>query len=117
MNPLKPHRKYIIIHAVVFFLSLAGCEKPITVINPPKADAKLVVICFISPQDEYIVVKLSKSVPVFANNKDQPPELIKDASVIISEGSQHAQCTTFTSDSTGVYYRVKTAILPVIAGR
>jgi hypothetical protein len=67
---------------------LASCVKEVTNITLPSSTPKLVVGCFISPQDSGITVTLTRSLPIFDPNHQSNPDNdpIPDASVVISNG-------------------------------
>jgi hypothetical protein len=100
-----------------FFLftvfTLASCEKPVSTVEGPKAEPKLAIACFISPHDSFIVLHLSKSVPVFGVKQNQPQPDITDATVIISEGATSAQLAYHSFD---MYY-ISTSTFPVVTGK
>lgn len=72
---------FIVSISITFFSS---CEKEVTVKLPP-VNTKLVLTCFISPQNKQTEVNVSKSQPIFNNPDYIPFSLpITDATVIIS---------------------------------
>lgn len=76
---------------LLVFIALASCEKPVTDVDIPKAEKKVAVFCVISPQDSIITAEVSYSAPVFLSSSK--PEIIKDATVILSNGSKSVLLT------------------------
>ena len=94
---------------------LAGCEKDVDNIKLPKTDPKLVVGCFISPQDNYISVTLTRSNPIFGPGHSNTGSLpVEDASVIISDGSN---AVTIPYDISNEHYEIPASAFPIIAGQ
>ncbi|TAL57825.1 MAG: DUF4249 domain-containing protein [Bacteroidetes bacterium] len=94
---------------------LAGCEKTVDNIKLPTTAPKLVVGCFISPQDSWITVTLTRSNPIFGpghNNTNTLP--VEDASVIISDGTNTA---SIPFNSLSQQYEMQTSTFPIISGQ
>ncbi|HEY6162386.1 MAG TPA: DUF4249 domain-containing protein [Bacteroidia bacterium] len=99
------------------FLSLvlfASCTKEVKLDLPVK-DPKLVLDCFISPQDTLIRAWVSESVPVFGVNQNQSTGgFIPNATVVISDG---VNSQTLFFDSQYQYYKVSASVFPIVGGR
>lgn len=95
---------------VAFFVS---CEKEAN-IPLPKADPKLVVTCFISPQDSVLKATVRLSRPVFQSSTATDIEApVTDATVIMSNGSTSTQ---LFYDSNEEVYLADTSTLHIVAG-
>jgi hypothetical protein len=83
-------------------LLLAACEKEVAGIKLPESDAKLVVQCFISPQDDYLTAFVSRSVPVLgpANPADIQ---VQDATVALSDGVRSVRLSYDASQSAYIH--------------
>ena len=90
---------------------IASCTKNADNIPLPNSDAKLVVGCFISPQDSFIVVTLTRSNPIFGKSQNYSSQPT-DATVIISSGSSSMKIPY--NGSTG--YELAASLFPIIAG-
>jgi hypothetical protein len=88
-----------ILAAIVICLYFTACTKDATVKLPDTAP-KPVLVCFVSPEDPFIRVKLTNSVPLYSSSTKNYPFEIKDAEVIISNGITSAQVTWY-KDSVG----------------
>lgn len=96
-------------------LIFAGCEKTADNIKLPETDPKLVVGCFISPQDEFITVTLTRSNPIFGpghNNTNTSP--VEDASAIISDGTN---TVSIPFDNFNMQYELPTTAFGIVAGQ
>ena len=94
---------------------LSGCVKDATNVKLPDTPPKLVVGCFISPQDTLIVVTLSRSNPIFGpahNNSNNL--LVADASVIISDG---AASVVVPYNSVNERYELPATMLTIASGQ
>jgi hypothetical protein len=83
--------KIIRIFAIAFsFLSLSSCENMISDVDVPESLPKLVIHSIISPESDFIKVKVMKSRPLYVQNPyysyDEQFPVIKNASVRISDG-------------------------------
>lgn len=107
--------------SVVFLGSmyLSGCDSLRQEVNPDRLNreaAKLVVTCFLSPQDTVLAVKVNRSQPVvgestsFINTGINVP----DATVTLSEGGKSV---ALRFDARLGYYQAAISQLPVVAGR
>jgi hypothetical protein len=64
---------------------LGACQKEVEGFDLPESDAKLVVHCFISPQDDYLTASVTRSVPILGAG-NPADTLVKDAAVTLSDG-------------------------------
>jgi len=79
------------IFVIIFsFLFLSSCENMISDVDVPESLPKLVIHSIISPQSDFIKVKVTKSRPLYGHNPynsyDEQFPVIKNASVRISDG-------------------------------
>lgn len=105
--------------ALGLFVSLISCDSLRQEVNPDRLNreaAKLVVTCFLSPQDTVLAVKVARSQPVLGeNNGFFNTEIdVLNATVLLSEGNQSV---TLRYDVRLGYYQAAITQLPVIAGR
>lgn len=101
--------------AVIFFmlgLSIISCKKEAQV-KIPETEPKPVLVCFISPEDSLIRVKLTNSVPLYTSNSKQYPYNITNAVITISDGSSSKIIPLF-QDTVG--YQLHTKYFPIKAG-
>ena len=106
--------KNLLMLAVSIFM-LTSCEKDVTNIKLPSSEPKLVVGCFISPQDSSIIVTLTRSAPVFGpgqSNSNGFP--VEDASVVISNGSVSS---TIPFSTVNYQYELQANLFPIVAGQ
>lgn len=93
---------------------LTGCTKTVTNIKLPSSDPKLVVGCFISPQDTMITVTLTRSNPVFGSNQGNANETVPDASVVISNSTSSS---SIPFNNMNMKYQLSTNTFPITAGQ
>jgi hypothetical protein len=67
--------------AGILFLLTVACEKIVTNVDLPDYEAKLVVQCFLSPENENIEVFVSESVPIFSTTQPGSTNSIINATV------------------------------------
>lgn len=101
--------------ALCFFLGLIllSCEKEANV-DLPKTEPKPVLVCFLSPEDSFITVRLTNSVPLYTGVSNQYPLEIRNAELRLSDGASSIIVPWF-KDSVG--YRVSTSLFPIFPGR
>ncbi|WP_077923740.1 DUF4249 domain-containing protein [Spirosoma sp. 209] len=104
-------------------LLLAGCDSLRQEVEPKgitREGEKLVVTCFISPQDTVLVALVTRSLPVLGTaDPILTPTSVRDATVTLSDGSQ-----TITMTSTigrlpliAYDYRADAREMPIIVGK
>lgn len=102
--------------AISITLLMISCQKDVTNIKLPNSEPKLVVGCFISPQDSLITVTLTRSNPIFGSGHNasntNPP--VEDASVIISNGSSSISIPYSAGHEK---YALLATAFPIIAGQ
>ncbi|HEX8530063.1 MAG TPA: DUF4249 domain-containing protein [Cytophagales bacterium] len=81
---------------------LGACRKEVEGFVLPESDAKLVVHCFISPDDPYLTASVSRSRSVFAN-QSPADTLVRDATVTLSDGVNAIRLPYDTSWQAYVY--------------
>ena len=111
---------YLFITSCLFF-SLTSCDSLRQEVNPDRLNreaAKLVVTCFLSPQDTVLAVKVTRSQPILTEStstgSSNTAVNVPDATVTLSEGGRTA---TLRYDVRLGYYRAAISQLPVLAGR
>ncbi|WP_080054011.1 DUF4249 domain-containing protein [Spirosoma aerolatum] len=87
-------------------------------VDPPK----LVVSCFLSPQDVALTANVTRSRTIVGDSISQymSGTSVSNATVILSEGGRSVQLlyrnTLFPGDSVRLYYSADAKLLPIIAG-
>ena len=101
---------------IVSQLILLSCESLIEEIDPsflPETDSKLVVACFISPQDTVLAAKITETKLLIGTSGDIRDD-ITNASVSLSDGSKSIR---FVYSPKLGYYRALPSELPILAGK
>ena len=98
---------------------LSGCDSLRQEVDPDRLNresAKLVVNCFLSPQDTVLAVKITRSQPVLGETVgfSYAGNSVNDATVTLSEGSRSA---TLKFDYRKGYYQAAISQLPIVTGR
>lgn len=98
---------------------LLSCDSLRQEVDPNRLNreaAKLVVTCFLSPQDTVLAVKVTRSQPVLGENTANSTTGINvpDATVTLSEGGQSV---TLRYDARLGYYQAAIGQLPVVVSR
>lgn len=75
--------------AGILFLLTVACEKIVTNVDLPDYEAKLVVQCFLSPENENIEVFVSESVPIFSTTQPGSTNSIINATVRLEGPGQN----------------------------
>mgnify|MGYP003444346138 FL=1 len=88
----KQYFRLMLFPVVLSVMFLYSCVKEVKNIKLPPSDPKLVVGCFISPQDTLIALTLKRSSPLFGSgNGSSQHEPVTGASVIISGNAGSVQ--------------------------
>lgn len=116
MNTRKIGAFNLVLFGVVY---LFGCDSLRQEVNPDRLNreaAKLVVTCFLSPQDTVLAVKVNRTQPVLgeSTNFSNTGINVSDATVTLSESGQSV---TLRYDARLGYYQAPTGQLPVAVGR
>ncbi len=98
---------------------LSGCDSLRKEVDPDRLNreaAKLVISCFLSPQDTVLAVKVTRSLPVLGEqiNYSYTGINVTDATVFLSAGGKSV---TLRFNSQLGYYSVSNLQLPVVAGQ
>jgi hypothetical protein len=113
-------KKYLIIRSYLLLglLSfMAGCEKDATNVDLPETNPKLVLGCFISPQDTLITVEVGRSNPIFGNNHNTSGHLyVLDASVTLSDGSTSIVLPLVNTGVQQGTYIINASLFPISPG-
>lgn len=104
---------------IVGLIHLSGCDSLRQEVDPDRLNreaAKLVVTCFLSPQDTVLAVKITRSQPVLGETPgfSYVGAGVPDVTVTLSESSQSA---TLRYDYQRGYYRAAINQLPIVAGK
>jgi hypothetical protein len=97
------------------FLSIAffyACEKDAD-IELPKTEPKLVVVCFITPQDAMLSATVTRSNPIFQSYDVNTTSAVTDATVYISTGANTIQ---LQFDPALECYTAPVTTFPITAG-
>ena len=86
MKPLK-----IISFFFLLIFVLSSCEKIVDNVSIPAQQPKIVVTCFISPEDTLISANVSLSAPIWSTTSVDLNTPVTNATVIISNGSTQTQ--------------------------
>ncbi len=101
---------------IAFSTLLSACGSLVQEVNPDKlvkAAPKLVVACFISPQDTLVAAKITESNSVLGDTTTHTTE-IKDATVTLSDGSRSVP---LTYRQTEALYRTNIQRFFIVAGK
>ncbi len=112
---MKNKAPYYISILLISFLALIGCQSLITEIDPsrlPQGDSKLVVTCFISPQDTILSAKVTESKSVLDTGSIRAD--ITNAIVRLSDGNK---TITLPYHAKLNYYRALPTALRIEAGK
>jgi hypothetical protein len=110
-NCTKFMRIYCILSIPILLFS--SCVKEVKNLkNLPSSVPKLVVGCFISPQDTVLAAQLSRSKPLYVANTNTAQ--ITDASVRLSDG---AKSVTLVYSAITKKYELKASLFPIKAGQ
>jgi hypothetical protein len=104
-------KKLLLLFPVTIFL-LASCEEDAD-IELPEVEPKIVISCFITPQDSIIRAYISRSNPVFNSSTSTTGAAVPNATVMLYGNSSSVQ---LVYNSITEYYEVSTAVFPVLAG-
>lgn len=100
--------------ALLCLVMLVSCEKDVTNIKLPPSDPKLVVGCFISPQDTLITVTLSRSIPIFGSTNNSNNLGVADASITISNG---ISSSAIPYNPINGQYELNADLFPIVSGQ
>lgn len=107
---------FLYIPLIIGQFFLLSCESLVKEIDPsflPETDSKLVVACFISPQDTVLAAKVTETKLLIGTTGDIRDD-ITNATVSLSDGSKSIQL--IYSAKFG-YYRALPAALPILEGK
>ncbi len=105
----------LFIALIISQLAIVSCKSLVKEIDPsilPQTDSKLVVACFISPQDTVLSAKVTETKILIGSTGDIKDD-ITNASVSLSNGTKTVPLVY--NKSLG-YYRALPAQLPILAG-
>jgi hypothetical protein len=111
---MKKRLTYIIF--IISQLFLLSCKSLVKEIDPsilPQTDSKLVIACFISPQDTVLSAKVTETKVLIGSTGDIRNDL-ENATVKISDGTKTVQ---LIYNATQGYYRALPSELPIIIGK
>lgn len=111
---MKKRLTYIIL--IISQLFLLSCKSLVKEIDPsilPQTDSKLVIACFISPQDTVLSAKVTETKVLIGSTGDIRNDL-ENATVKLSDGVKTVQ---LVYSATLGYYRILPKELPIIVGK
>lgn len=101
---------FIILLSAILF----SCEKEATNIDLPSTKSKLVIGCFLSPDDKTIYVSITASSPIFGQNPNgNSVGVIPNASITLSDGNTIAP---LAYDAANEIYKINASLFPIISG-
>ena len=107
----------LLLGSLVFLLlacdSLRQEVEPRGILAEPE---KLVVACFISPQDTLLTAKVTRSSPLLGTSNSTTEE-ITNAIVTLSDGNRTVTLVRRTTNGVGPAYLIKASELPIAAGK
>lgn len=112
MEILKHLSTKLIFALLLSLLLFSGCRKEATV-KIPETEPKPVLVCFISPEDSLIRVKLTNSITLYTDNSKKYPYYITNAEVTLSHGS-FSKNIPLIQDTLG--YQLHTSLFPIKPG-
>lgn len=102
---------------VVGLLGMAGCNNLRNEIEPDRLNreaAKLVVTCFLSPQDQVLAAKVTRTTAVLGDQRGTYADnSVVNATVTLADGGRSV---VLTYDTKLKYYRADSKQLPIVAG-
>ena len=101
---------------VSLIVAFTACQSLVNEVDPaklPKTDSKLVVNCYISPQDTVLAVAVAHSQPVLGVDTSGL-NLVSNATVVLSDGTQSI---TIPYDPQQSLYVVDARALPIVVGK
>ncbi len=124
--PRYPYGFYALITGLLGLMALPGCTGLRNEVDPAQLrldSSKVVVSCFLSPQDSVLAVKVTRSSTVVGDSLNllETGNNITDATVTLSEGDRSVQLfynnIQTPGDSLQPYYSIDARLLPIRAGR
>ncbi len=108
-------KKYNILGLILFVLViLSSCKEKLAEIELPKGDAKLVVFCFLSPDDSTVDVEVTRSAPIYGNSTNVGDLNVYNAVVTISDTLGHTITVPF--NAAAQKYRISQTLFPILPG-
>lgn len=110
------HSKLIVTLLIISQLTIVSCQSLIKEIDPsilPQTDSKLVVACFISPQDTVLSAKVTETKVLIGSTGDIKDD-ITNATVKLSTGSK---TITLVYNAADGYYRALHSELLIVPGK
>jgi Domain of unknown function (DUF4249) len=105
----------IFISLIISSLTMWSCNSFVTEVDPsqlPSTDSKLVLSCYISPQDTVIAAKVTETKTVISTGGTRAD--ITNATVKISDGTKTVQ---LVYDNNLLYYRALPSQMPIEVGK
>jgi hypothetical protein len=123
VNPASLYPLMVFLTAVM--LLLEGCGSLRNEVDPSQlgfASSKLVVICYLSPQDTTLAVKVTRSKTVVGNDNLDTGSNVQDATVTLADESRSVTLRYNSPNATvdslkQPYYSANARLLPIVAGR
>ena len=92
---------------------LSSCESMISEVDVPEQKPKLVIGCYLQPDDSMIVVRVTRSFPLYSSNAQFYPPAVDYATVKISSSQG---TVTLPYDPGTEEYKISTSSYPVAPG-
>lgn len=118
---MKPN---VLVYTLFWGILLAGCDSLKQEVEPKgisRQPEKLVVACFISPQDTVLAARVTRTSPVLGVGSQYNPD-ISNATVTLSDGGRSVLLQSRFDPNGGygfsrLYYRANATELPIIVGK
>lgn len=110
-------KKYILTLLTLGLLAFTSCRETVISTADIKIPERLVLGCFISPQDDTINASLSLSRPLYGrrvDNWDWQFEMVTNATLRLSDGSN---TVTLSYNAANEVYQIPTSSLPIVGGK
>jgi hypothetical protein len=111
-HKILSHMRTLIIIAAIAFC-YAGCDRLVDDVTPPKVESKLVLFTFLSPENDFTEIELTRSKPVFGNTASGSNiDFIRNAVVTITN-NDGVSATLQYVDSLDAY-AISQAAYPIV---
>lgn len=97
---------------MVFAAFFTACDTMVTNVTPPDVDPELVVYSFLSPEDEYILVEVRRTMPIFKGSRSGNDTVVNATVKIFQGGTQ--QIIPHIGKG---QYRIDQSIFPILPGQ
>jgi hypothetical protein len=101
-----------LLYLIPFLFLFIACEQDADV-DIPETEPKLVISCFLTPQDSFIRAKITRSNPIFNSSTTLNPGPVTNATVTLYGNSTSI---ILAYDSATEYYQANQSLFPIIGG-